>query len=345
IASRNIPVLGETPGAHLITEGGEGRGVVARRGGKDIRIKASRAVILTCGGFEFNEWMKQNYLRAYPVHFTGNPANTGDGITMAMEIGTKLWHMNCASWRVVLKFPECPSAFSTQRHETSSIFVDKRGNRFSSERYKVHSFGYELTNYDCYAMTYPKIPAFWVFDENRRKLCPLGSYSGASNPPGGVPGDCFYVWDEDNTKEIDRGWIMKSDTIEGLAKQIMADPDDKGLLRRGALEATVKRYNEFCHNGEDQDFHKHTDWLQPLENPPYYAVKLWPGGPNTQGGPKRNARAQVMRVDETPIPRLYSAGELGSVWSMLYQGAGNLGECIAFGRIAGANAAAEKRWK
>ncbi len=49
-----------------------------------------------------------------------------------------------------------------------------------------------------------------------------------------------------------------------------------------------------------------------------------------------------MHSDNPPIPRLYSAGELGSVWGMLYQGGGNIAECIAFGRIAGANAAAER---
>ncbi len=52
--------------------------------------------------------------------------------------------------------------------------------------------------------------------------------------------------------------------------------------------------------------------------------------------------AQVVHVDNTPVPRLYSAGELGSVWGMFYQGGGNIAECIAFGRIAGVNAAAEK---
>ena len=158
-------------------------------------------------------------------------------------------------------------------------------------------------------------------------------------------GDIFYLWDQDNQKEIDRGWIMKSSTLDGLAKQIEKDPDNNGLMRPAVLEATVKKYNEYCHKGEDLDFHKLPEWMQPLEDPPYFAAKIWPGGPNTQGGPKRNSRAQVMRVDNSPIPRLYSAGELGSVWGMLYQGAGNLGECIAFGRIAGTHAAAEKLWK
>ncbi len=345
VNSRKIPILWDTQGVRLITSGRQIHGVVARSGNKEIKIIARRAVILTCGGFEFNEWMKQNYLRTYPVHFYGNPGNTGDGITMAMEVGAALWHMNNASWRVTMKFDDFPIAFGTQRHETASIFVDKRGHRFTNERFKIHSFGYELTNYDCYAMCYPKVPCYWIFDEKRRAMAPLASSHGSCNPPGGIKGDIFYIWDNDNRKEIDRGWIMKSNTLDGLAKQIERDPDNHGLMRPAVLEATVKKYNEYCHKGEDLDFHKLPEWLQPLEDPPYYAAKLWPGGPNTQGGPKRNTRGQVMRVDQTPIPRLYSAGELGSVWGMLYQGAGNLGECISFGRIAGEHAAAEKLWK
>ena len=346
VQKRGVQVMWETPAMHLVTQEGEVHGVVAVNRGKEVRIKASRAVVLTCGGFEFNEWMKENYLKVYPVHFTGNPGNTGDGINMALEAGAALWHMNKAAWRVILKFPDHPIAFSTQRHETASIFVDKRGNRFTSERYKNHAFGYELTNYDCYAHCYPKVPCYWIFDEKRRALAPLASYGGACNPPGGVMGDIFYVWTEDNQKEIDRGWIMKANTIEELASKILADPDNSGLMSPSVLRETVKRYSEYCHKGEDLDFHKPKEWLQPIEDPPYYAAKFWPGGPNTQGGPKRNVRGQVVHPDNTPIPRLYSAGELGSFYGMLYPvGGGNIAECIAFGRIAGANAAAEKVWK
>ena len=43
-----------------------------------------------------------------------------------------------------------------------------------------------------------------------------------------------------------------------------------------------------------------------------------------------------------PIPRLYAVGELGSFISWLYEAGAGLAECIAFGQIAGANAAAEK---
>jgi predicted oxidoreductase len=56
-------------------------------------------------------------------------------------------------------------------------------------------------------------------------------------------------------------------------------------------------------------------------------------------------RAAGASVNSRPIPRLYSAGELGAIYSYLYQGTGNIGECLAFGRVSGRNAAAETPWK
>jgi succinate dehydrogenase/fumarate reductase flavoprotein subunit len=69
---------------------------------------------------------------------------------------------------------------------------------------------------------------------------------------------------------------------------------------------------------------------------------MWPCVFNTQGGPKRNAKAQVIDFRGQPIKRLYSAGELGSLWHRNYPGAGNVSEALAVGRIAGRNAAAER---
>jgi hypothetical protein len=34
----------------------------------------------------------------------------------------------------------------------------------------------------------------------------------------------------------------------------------------------------------------------------------------------------------------------GSIYGYLYQGTGNIGECLAFGRVSGRNAAAEAPW-
>ena len=59
--------------------------------------------------------------------------------------------------------------------------------------------------------------------------------------------------------------------------------------------------------------------LEPIAEGPFYAIELSPSMLNTQGGPRRNEKAQIVRPDGTPIPRLYSAGELGSIYSYLYR--------------------------
>jgi len=46
-----------------------------------------------------------------------------------------------------------------------------------------------------------------------------------------------------------------------------------------------------------------------------------------------------------PFRGFYTAGEISSALKFVYQGGGNLTECIVFGRIAGKNAAALKPWK
>ena len=77
-------------------------------------------------------------------------------------------------------------------------------------------------------------------------------------------------------------------------------------------------------------------------NPPFYGIPLTHCTCNTQGGPRRNERGEVLDVEGNPIPHLYEAGELGDIWSNLYQASCNLGGGMIFGRISGANAAAVK---
>ena len=57
-----------------------------------------------------------------------------------------------------------------------------------------------------------------------------------------------------------------------------------------------------------------------------------------------NAKREVLNWEGKPIPRLFTAGEISSALKFVYQGGGNLTECIVFGRIAGENAAQQKPW-
>ena len=351
VADRNIPVMYNTPAKKLLTnDNGEVLGVRVAQGdeggGHTVDIRARRAVIMTLGGFEFDEEMKLNYLKVYPTHFYGTPANSGDGHRMVMELGANLWHMNSCSARLVGKFPDFPIAFTMDLggknwllrqisgKETEDvcgyIMVDRDAKRFTSENFKMHTLYYELTVYDSHRRLHPRVPSFWIFDQKRIDSGPLPILM--AGPSGPVR---LYTWSNDNSTEIAKGWIVKADTAAELARKLELDPD--------TLEQTVTSYNGYCQQGHDPEFNRKPSDLVPISNPPYYAVKMWPGGPNTQGGPKRNHRAQILNVDGDPIARLYAAGEFGSVYGMLYpSGGGNIAECIAFGRIAGEHAAREE---
>ena len=60
-------------------ETGEILGVQALANSSELmNIRANKAVIMACGGYEYDETMKANYLRDYPTNFYGWQYNTGD---------------------------------------------------------------------------------------------------------------------------------------------------------------------------------------------------------------------------------------------------------------------------
>jgi succinate dehydrogenase/fumarate reductase flavoprotein subunit len=340
VKERPIEVLYETPGKALIQHdiSKEILGVRAMRDGKPVHVKARKGVILTCGGFENNQEMIRNYLPGVPYCYTsGSPYNEGDGITMAMSVGADLWHMNnYAGPSMALKVPEVRTSFSMQALHYSKeppggmIVVGPDGRRFTDEKFKTRH-GKVPVNGRWMPLSTP-CPMYLIIDHTHFSAGPLYD---AHPSHGWTQIVEKYDWSLDNSTELAKGWIKKADDIGGLARVIGLDP--------ATLEATVARWNEFCATRDDREFGRKL-MMNPIANGPFYAVELSPSMLNTQGGPRRNEKAQIVRPDGTPIPRLYSSGELGSIYSYLYQGTGNLGECLAFGRVAARNAVAEKAW-
>ncbi len=337
---RPIQILYETPGRQLIQNPltGEILGVRAQQGDRTIAVKARKGVVLTCGGFENNQEMIRNYLPGIPYCYTsGSPYNEGDGITMAMSVGADLWHMNnYAGPSMALKVPDVRTTFSMQAFHYSkvlpggAIVVGPDGRRFADEKYKTRH-GKVPVNGRWLPLSTP-CPMYMILDHAHLSAGPLYD----KHPSHGWTQIVEkYDWSPDNSAEIAKGWIRQADTVAGLANIVGLDP--------GVLEATVDRWNSQCAAGEDTDFGR-TLMLTPLAKGPFYAVEMSPSMLNTQGGPRRNEHGQIVRPDGSPIPRLYSSGELGSIYSYLYQGTGNLGECLAFGRVSGRNAVAETPW-
>jgi succinate dehydrogenase/fumarate reductase flavoprotein subunit len=179
---------------------------------------------------------------------------------------------------------------------------------------------------------FTRLPCFTIFDETARSHGPL--VSGNRGKFGWFSWHSGYEWSKDNSKEIEKGWIVKGETIAELAGKLGIKPED--------LEATINHYNESCKKQVDPDFNRPKQSLIAIEKPPYYAVKVYPTMVNTQGGPRRNGKCQVMDPFGEPIPRLYTAGELGSFWGWMYNGGGNNAECLCTGQIAARNAVALK---
>jgi succinate dehydrogenase/fumarate reductase flavoprotein subunit len=337
VKERPIQVLYETPGRELIqnTDTGEIAGVKAMRGGEAFYVKARKGVILTCGGFENNQQMIRDYLPGVPYCYTsGSPFNEGDGITMALSVGADLWHMNnYAGPSMALKVPEVPTTFSMQAFHYSkvlpggAIVVGPDARRFCDEKYKTRH-GKVPVNGRWLPLSTP-CPMYMILDHTHFSAGPLYDKTPSHGWTQIVE---KYEWSEDNSAEVAKGWVKKADTIAELAGLIGLDA--------AVLEQTVAGWNAGCAAGKDAEFGR-TLMLTPLANGPFYAVEMSPSMLNTQGGPRRNERSQIVRPNGMPIPRLYSAGELGSIYSYLYQGTGNIGECLAFGRIAARNAVAE----
>ncbi len=336
----NVKVMYETPGKELITNpAGDVIGVVAEQQGKLINIKAKRAVILSAGGFEFNEEMKRNYIKGQCFGM-GSPANTGDAIKMAQKVGADLWHMNNHAGPNPLGFmpPKSQITLRLGMPGNSYIWVGRDGKRFENEaRIAAHGKGHDAVYY--FDATeergwFPRVPLWVIFDEKVRTKGMIYnvSYKGFTwNSYHDL-----YTWSKDNSKEIENGWILKGSTIEELAEKIKVAPS--------VLKTEVAKYNAACKAKKDEEFGRPEKTLEAIEAAPYYAIEAWPVMVNTQGGPKRNGKAQIVDPFNKPIARLYGAGEMGSIYVWNYNGGGNVGECFAMGRVAGKNAAAEKPW-
>jgi succinate dehydrogenase/fumarate reductase flavoprotein subunit len=134
VEERGIRTFTDAPVEELITDQqGHVTGVNARKRGKRISVKARRGVVLSCGGFEFNEAMKEKYLPVMPFYGIGNPGNTGDGIAMAEKIGADLWHMNVAVGGLAFKTGEPAQVFGLSYPGPGFVYVNKHGKRFTNE--------------------------------------------------------------------------------------------------------------------------------------------------------------------------------------------------------------------
>ena len=118
----------------------------------------------------------------------------------------------------------------------------------------------------------------------------------------------------------------------------------------GHLASTLAAYNRHAAAGQDPEFRKHPDYLEPQDTAPWGAFDLSLGKAMyagfTLGGLRCTVDGQVQRPDGSVIEGLYAAGACASNIAQDakgYSSGTQLGEGSFFGRRAGRHAAAEAR--
>jgi succinate dehydrogenase/fumarate reductase flavoprotein subunit len=347
ISSRRVRVELSTPAIRLITGAqGEICGVMAQRDGRMFAIKARRAVVLACGGFEANPDMQRQYWQEKPVLNAAYMGNTGDGILMAQAVGAALWHMWHYHGVYGFKHPDPAYPFGIRPKRLPDwipgenaradvkmpwIIVDRSGRRYMNEYqpYTQDTTWRAMAVFDPQSMTYPRIPSYMIMDELGRGAYPVVS-------PTFNDRRFKFAWSEKTLRELESRILRQCNSHSELAATMH--------VREDILTETLTAWNAACEVGEDAMHGRPPTSMLKIATPPYYCAEVWPVCSNTHGGPVHDAEQRILNAFGEPIPRLFAAGELGGVFGNLYMSGGNLAECFVGGWTAGRNAAGLPAW-
>jgi fumarate reductase flavoprotein subunit len=328
--SRGVQIHYSTTAVQLVREGnstGRVDAVIAKTSaGTYARYVGTKAIVLATGDFRDEEMVERYCPWVLPLVKAGGGVYNGDGHKMALWVG--------AAWQKTV--PNAPVILGRVGPETqpyrafTGLMVNKNAVRYGNEDRLVSFAGIAQ-------MQQPDTTVFAIWDsryaEKAAPWTPSGSYYGGSSqmPVQAVVDE----WES----YVKAGMMVKADTMDALARKLG--------LPVAPLKATIEKYNGFCRNGIDDDYHKRTDLLLPVETAPFYgATSKSPQLLFISGGLRTNLKMQVLDKSERVIPGLYAVGTIvGDMYANIYtflEPGHNLGAtCVTFGYLVGKNVAGE----
>ncbi len=297
-AERGIDVLIKVRARRLIVENGRIIGLRAERNGEDFCVGAKKGVLLASGGSEWNAEMNKRFMNAPKLRAVSPNSNEGDGHIMGMEVGAAVALMDHSVYQPVFRVKGevvqgKPFFRQLSYGYPGNILVNRHGRRCCNE---------------CF---YPDIGrAFLEYDKNKSQLANAPLYWIADQTETNNSGTGFVA-----SQTLNSDWLIKGDTLPELAEKLGIPPDN--------LVKTVDRFNRFAREGRDPDFHRgestynkfwgsrrNADFspgpvLGPLEQPPFYGIRLQLGSVGNLGGLVTNKNAQVINTQGEVIPGLY----------------------------------------
>jgi succinate dehydrogenase/fumarate reductase flavoprotein subunit len=336
VRSRRIETRTGCAAETLIVEHGRVAGV--RAGGSELR----GAVVLATGGFEGASDIQRQFWPMQPVLSAAIRSNTGDGLRMAQAAGASLWHMwhyhgsygfrhpdPAYPFGIRLKrLPDWTPGHALREDVTMSwILVDRAGRRFMNEYepYMQDTGHRALEPMDFAAQRPARLPAVLVVDSTGRDLYPLSA-------PTWNDAEVATRFSSMTPRAMDEAILTRFDTLADLARAFELDA--------GTLTNTVNAWNSLVASQGADPLGRPAQSRAAIATAPFFAAHVWPIVSNTQGGPAHDERQRVLNAFGQPIPGLFEAGEVGSVFGHIYMSGGNLAECFVGGRIAGRQAAA-----
>lgn len=331
LRQRDVPILYDAKLIALVKNGGRIEGATVEIDRNRQTIRAKRGVILATGGFGASPSLQAEFVPDTPVsHSNVFAGASGDGFEAARAAGGAV---DSAHTTGAFYFPSSESK-TAGRHELfphilldrakpGLIAVNSEGRRFVNEADSYHDFVRAMFRAHDAA---PSIPAWLVCDRSF-----IRDYGiGLVRPGTGSRGIKRY---------IANGYLKRAETLMELASRIGVD--GKNLLR------TVQEHNRYAETGTDEAFgkggteynqfngdpaNKPNPCLRPINQPPYFAVAVYPSTLGTSVGLSTDGDARVLDADGAIIEDLYAVGnDMASLFRGVYVGPGiTLGPALVF---------------
>lgn len=302
-----VPVLTETKATEMVTENGRVVGVKAEDAGGKLEISC-KAALLATGNWISNDELCERYIPNFhhnrPPQKSPHmvPEATGDGIALAEQAGGWCDYDHFAARIFGPHIMPASAGIEQFASRPEAMYINLNGQRWMNENKSEMEGGLALQQQ-------PGCCGYSIFDQGIMDEMEDRIRTGKG---GGDPMLARFGIAPDAQEKIAKALEdetlphKKRDTIAQLAEAIGAPAE--------ALEATIKRYNELCEKGFDEDYFKPSEYLVPFSKGPYYAVFGGAVSDGAFGGVKVNYRAEALNSSGEAVPGLYAAGDNCTGW-------------------------------
>ena len=328
-AARAEPRIGWRPRTRvtdLVTAGGRAAGVLAQGPEGPVEVRAG-AVLIASGGFNNNLEMVRRHAGHLPpdtrILLGGGEGARGDGHAILERIGAQFVNMD-AVWMYPYATPDYQDPAGLRglvcRGLEGDVWVNRQGRRFHNEDLRGGATGaaalLRQRPATCWSVIDARIAARYHVADPR--------YRNGTAPR------------RDRVQQLldDSPFVARGDTPDALAASAGLDA--------GTLRETLTAHHRMLAAGleKDPDFGRSLRGVEPLSEPPFYAIQFFPLARKNLGGVRTDLSCQVLDRQDRAIPGLFAAGEVAGMAGGRINGRAGLegtmfGPSLFSGRVAG----------